>query len=699
MKTVNFLFGIHNHQPVGNFDHVFEDAYQKSYKPFIDVLEQHPAIAMSLHFSGCLLEWIEEHHPDFLDRIKKLVERGNIEIMSGGFYEPIIAVIPDEDKHGQIVKMNRYIRDRFGYEPEGLWLTERVWEPHLAKPFNEAGIKYITVDDAHFISAGKRQRELIGYFHTEEQGKLLDIFPIKQKLRYLIPFDDPQRSIDLMREYASESGENALVMADDGEKFGVWPGTHKTVYKEKWLERFLNLLEENSEWLKTKTFSDYYHQYPARGRVYLPTGSYFEMGQWTLPAHMGAKFENWVYHLEDNGELEEYQPFIKGGIWRNFFAKYEESNWIHKRVLRLSERYHQYVDGGEEVPDLRDELWRATCNCAYWHGIFGGLYLPHLRDALYRKLLSAEMQFAEATGESEGWSKHDIDRDGDDEYIGRSEIMQTFWKPSLGGALVELDFLPTRFNLLNTLKRYEESYHYKVNQSQDMSDDATNIHDVIASKEKNLDRYLQYDWHLRRSFLDHFLSESVSFDEMTRSNYRDSGDFVRSRWDVSSEKSDGILLERDGQINNQRVQISKDITLKDNRLSVEYGIKNRSEESLKTIFAPELNFSLLGGESPDRYYTIDGKKPSDPQMISQEETTDVTSLEITNEWDKFHVQFTADRNFDLWRYPIFTVSMSESGFERVYQSSVVLPRFPIMLEPESRESLTLTLILKSLDEK
>jgi len=696
MKTVNFLFGVHNHQPVGNFDYVFEEAFQKSYKPFIDVLERYPSIAMSLHFSGCLLEWLEEHHPDYLDRIRGLVERGNIEIMSGGFYEPIIAVIPDDDKHGQIQKMNQYIRDRFHYDPEGLWLTERVWEPHLAKPFNEAGIKYITVDDAHFISAGKRQRELTGYFHTEEQGKILDIFPIKQKLRYLIPFDDPEKSIELMRQFATEDGSNALVMADDGEKFGVWPGTHKTVYQEKWLERFFNLLVENSDWLKTKTFSDYYHQYPARGRVYLPTGSYFEMGQWTLPAHMGVKFENWVHHLEENGELEEYQPFIKGGIWRNFFAKYDESNWIHKRVLGLSERYHDYVDGGDELPEIRDELWRATCNCAYWHGIFGGLYLPHLRDALYRKLLSAEAQFNQATGAAKGWTKSDVDRDGSDEYIGKSDTVQTFWKPSEGAALVELDFLPSRFNLLNTLKRYEESYHSKVTAAKENAGESgESIHEIFASKEENLDQYLQYDKHLRRSFLDHFFSADVSLEEISRSEYEELGDFIDTQWNVSEEKSDGVVFERLGEVAEIPVHITKNISLKDTEISVIYEIENRGESPLQNIFTPELNFSLLGGESDDRYYTIDGEKPDDFHMASQGKSENIESMEITNEWDGFTVKCTANRQFDLWRYPVYTVSMSEAGFERVYQSSVVLPRFSLDLQPGESDNISISLTLNS----
>ena len=44
MNKITFLFGVHIHQPVGNFGKVFEDMYAKSYEPFVRILDQHPRI-------------------------------------------------------------------------------------------------------------------------------------------------------------------------------------------------------------------------------------------------------------------------------------------------------------------------------------------------------------------------------------------------------------------------------------------------------------------------------------------------------------------------------------------------------------------------------------------------------------------------------------------------------------------------------
>ena len=192
MSKVYFAFGIHNHQPVGNFDFVFEDAFNKSYLPFIQLLELHPKIRIALHFSGILLDWIRSHHPELIDLVNKLVRRNQIEMMTGGYYEPILSIIPEDDRIGQIRKLTREVSDLFGYQPEGMWLAERVWEPTLPTTLHRAGVKYTIADDTHFKYAGLTDQELNGYYITEDLGNAVALFPISKRLRYTIPFEDPQ---------------------------------------------------------------------------------------------------------------------------------------------------------------------------------------------------------------------------------------------------------------------------------------------------------------------------------------------------------------------------------------------------------------------------------------------------------------------------------------------------------------------------
>src|SRR5262249_35578955 len=158
---------LHSHQPLGNFDNVVEDAYRKAYLPFIDMLFGHPKIALNLHYSGSLLEWIEKHHPEYFEKLREMVARNQVELLGGGYYEPILISIPDRDKVAQLNKLSDYLEKHFGRRPRGIWLTERVWEPALPKALAEAGIHYTLTDDTHFLNAGLEPDALFGDYITE----------------------------------------------------------------------------------------------------------------------------------------------------------------------------------------------------------------------------------------------------------------------------------------------------------------------------------------------------------------------------------------------------------------------------------------------------------------------------------------------------------------------------------------------------
>jgi len=703
LKTVNFIFGVHNHQPVGNFDHVFEEAIRKSYAPFIDALEDFPELHISIHFSGCLLEWLEQNQPALIKRIARLIKRGNVEFISGGFYEPVLAMIPERDRIGQIEMMNAYIRKHFNYQPQGLWLTERVWEPGLAKPIAQAGIKYVTVDDYHFLGAGKQQKELDGAFITEEQGYPLWIFPINQFLRYAIPFKEPQVTIDYLREYATEDGRNVIVMADDGEKFGVWPGTHEVVVKKKWLQRFFKALSENQDWLKTRTFAEYYDNYPPKGRIYLPTASYFEMSEWSLPCEASRKFKACVDEFEAEGRFEELKPFFKGGVWRNFLYIYDEANWMQKKLQYLSDQLedlkqkHQ-SENKDQWQQAQTHLWRGSCNCAYWHGMFGGLYLPHLRRAIYRELLTAEkLIYQLADGKNTRFKELDLDRDGEPEILIQNQNLLSVLAPHRGAILQEFSLLDKAFNILNTIKRYQESYHQQVATADTEEAQGQSIHDMVRTKEKGLEKYLNYDAYPRKSLLDHFIKPEVSLEQFQQSQYYEDSDFIDGEYRYKIDKRrKQITFSRDGWVNWQPFGLTKTVQFRQSKLVIHYTLENKGDQDNHFRFGPEFNFAMLGGDSPDRYYQAPDRNLSDSTLASKGVESGLQALSVVNEFDGFQLTLKSATPVEFWRFPVETVSLSEAGFERGYQSSVLIPWTELALAPGEKQPLQFELIVKIL---
>ena len=719
MKKINFLFGIHCHQPVGNFPEVMRQAYFDSYLPFMEMMEAHPSIRFTAHYSGILFEWFEENHPEFIDKLRMLVKRGQLELMTAGFFEPILPIIPDEDKLGQIKMETDYIKKNFLTTPRGLWLTERVWEPHLPKVLNEAGAEYIAVDDYHFISAGVEEKDLTGYFVTEEEGRTLNVFPISKQLRYLVPFRVPQETIDHLKSLATEAGDRAAVLADDGEKFGVWPGTHKWVFEDKWLENFLKALEENRDVIRTMTFSEYMDEHGPAGRIYLPTASYSEMMEWALPLESALKFERITEEMRSFGKYDDYKQFIRGGFFRNFFAKYPESNNMHKKMLHVSEKIAALSKGKKLglSSDARDSqieaakklLWKGECNCAYWHGVFGGLYLNYLRHAVYENLIAAEIDADRiAYGEQKflDVKNLDFDKDGNDELLISNNFINLYLSPSSGGALFELDFRPKNFNLLNGLSRKEEAYHKKIRDAasqQGQPGGVASIHDIVRLKEPGLEKYLVYDWHRRLSFQDHFIAIDTDIDDFKCVRYKELGDFILEPYIPSVKKTPAeviVTLKRRGSViikgNNIPVELTKTMTIMkgQSQINVLYEITNISNEGLDAVFGVEFNFSMLGGHSPDRYYEAPGKQLEDRSLASTGEISQCSEIKIIDDWKGFVVSLQPGGLDRLWRFPIETVSQSEAGFERTYQSSLVFPNKRIILEPGGKWTGNIKLLIE-----
>ncbi len=599
-----------------------------------------------------------------------------------------------------------------GITPQGMWLAERIWEPHLPKYLKEAGVKYITIDDYHFKKSGLREEDLYGYYLTEEEGKVIKVFPGSETLRYIIPFHPPGETLEYLSRLRGSS--SAAIFADDGEKFGIWPYTYHSVYEEGWLEHFFQLIGENLDWIDPMPLGTYANREKPLGRIYLACSSYMEMDEWSLPTEAMVEYGKVVERLKGSPEGEQIRRFIKGGFWRNFFAKYPESNDIHKRVLHLREKIGD--EKRRSFPKSQDPLLylhQAQCNDAYWHGVFGGLYLPHLRLALYENLIKAEALYDQKMHREKEWvelERLDFNGDGDEEVILKNPEMVLLFS-SRGGALLEMDDRSKAFNILGTLTRRKEGYHHNLLESREQAsrDEASTaktktIHEIFDSKEKDLDQYLHFDGYRRASFLDHFIAEPIDFETFRRCQHQEEGDFIKEPYEIKERrkgKQQEIFFSRSGSLfkNGERdsIKIEKKFSILTHQRVVKTTYQMTCQgEKRKTNFGIELNINLLAGNAPDRYYTIPGRHLEDRKLASEGVLNDMTEIHLVDEWNKMKVVLKTDRKCNLWRFPLETVSLSESGFERIFQGSCLLLYWPLELGPDKRFEVNIELGIEHL---
>ncbi len=723
METVQLVLAVHCHQPVGNFDSVFEQATERCYAPFVEALGRHPGVRMGLHYSGPLLEWLEVNRPGFLDSVGDLVERGQVELLGGGFYEPMLSVLPEHDALGQLDKMNEYLKRRFGTSPQGIWLTERVWEPELAGLLSRAGVRYTLADDTHFFYAGLKPQRLFGYYVTEKAGETVAVFPIDKGMRYAIPFR-PVGEVVAEIEKAASVQTRGLVYGDDGEKFGVWPDTYQWVFEKGWLEDFFTALEKSDvvEAMSPESFLD---RHPSSGRVYLPTASYEEMLTWAMPAEAIGRYEDLKRELEQVGILDKAEGFIRGGIWQNFMSKYPEANHLHKKMLVVSQKLAEALADEEpwteEHEEARRELYRGQCNCAYWHGLFGGLYLPHLRDAVYRHLIAAECTLDTRVQGEEDWisyDQRDFDGDLDEEVIVENSLINVYVDPGEGGTVVEMDYRPLAFCLTNVLTRRAEGYHRHKQEAEDAdADDSVvpaepaSIHDLKRSTEPGLVEKLATDITRRRCFLDRFPRPGTNLEDIQQANYTEEGDFLDGRYHVERIGIDEegncdfeALLTRTGQLTRDGRQIplalEKTFTIPADRpeIRVGYVLHNPGTDPIDLVFCPELNLTLLAGDDSLRLYEFEGVIGPGPRMKSSGEVEETSWFALTDLHQKIRIRLEFDPLATVWRHPVETISQSEAGFECIHQGSAVIPRWALRLPPGRSSTVSVKLEIQSLYE-
>jgi len=658
---------------------VLQEVTERAYAPLVATLYRHPEVKASLHFSGPLLDWLEANRPDVIGDLADLVRRGQIELLSGGYYEPVLVGVPRRDGVGQIRALSDRVHAIFGQRPLGAWLTERVWEPHLPSLLAEAGVAYTVLDDEHFLQAGLRPQELGESYVTEDQGLPVIVFPGSMKLRYLIPFRDVGQTMKELRARADE-GARLVVYADDGEKFGAWPGTYQRVHKDGWLEQFFSALAQ-ADFLQTTTLEDaWIFQKPAR-RVYIPGGSYPEMAEWALDTNAARRYQQARNKLGD-----DLAALVSAPLWRNFFAKYPESNGLRMLIVSEELARRSILDASQEVRQAQQNLWRAQGNDVYWHGVFGGIYFPHLRSDAYASLLKAERILSErrtAAGE-----QRDYDVDGYDEYIFRGNAGAVFVHVQ-GGAVIEWDIYASATNLVDTLARRPEAEHEALRRAEKAGKvlvgkaaekETKSIHESVRARERGLSKLLEYDVARRAFFQDSFRVGKAEPVVLHGYHYQLTPQREARTVSLILEPPARALTSLPG------FGIRKDIRIADEGLAagVRYRLRNEGEDAISLQFTSATNVGLLSEQNPADVITVGTRKTTAGKPV---DVRHVTEIAVHSESKHFDIAFAIDPPGEITTRPIYSITNSEQGFERIYQQLEISCSWAVTIEPDAHVDL------------
>lgn len=657
-EKIYLAFCVHSHQPVGNFPSVFEKGARDCYLPLLRILADYPDITMTLHYTGPLWEWFEKNEPEFFQLLKSLVDRSQVELMGGGFYEPIISVIPEADAHEQVEYMSTYLKENFGSRPRGMWCAERIWDPGIPKKISGSDIEYTLLDDSHFLAAGLSSDEIHGFYITEREGYPLKVFPIDMQLRYLIPFRQPHEVVEYLL-HMKKNGVRVVTYGDDGEKFGMWPGTHKWVIEQGWLKHFFDEILKASSEIEIVPLSFVVDKFTPNGLLYLPTGSYQEMMEWSLFAKQGRQYEDLVKEAKDSGQWDRQRPFLRGGTWDNFLAKYPESNLMHKKMLKISKMVREY---GPSAGALR-HLLMAQTNCPYWHGLFGGVYISSLRHTIFENLLKAESLIDEKRFTDTSWylERTDYNLDGADEILVSCRRFNCYLAPLRSASVFALEDKLKGYNFSDILMRHEEIYHRKVMESgrsreERSSTEPLSIHDISHETPEEYKNLLIYDSYQKNSFITHCLEHSPSWETILKSNRIDDSLTSSLAFEFVSHCETKECLSACFTAQADSLRIEKAYRFFDEgKIKVSHTV---SAEGQDAWFGLEFNFMVISGQKP----LIDGAL-----MESDRGRFSAKSLELRDDAKDASLLMQSDSAWDICVVPIECISQSEEGFEKTFQ--------------------------------
>lgn len=520
---------------------IFEKDYETVYKPITQFLSSHKNFKISFAFNGVQLEYLRKKHPEFLEIIKQLVAKKQIELIGGGYYDPAFPLLFPIDRNGQIELLTSEIRKLSGKRPRGISICASIWDYSLVSCFNICGMDYVFLDESLIPNDKLKFIPLI----MSDKGKSISILPLFSSLN--IDAESPcQTWLNEVLKKVQKSSKNLTERFVESKKGFSIQFTHeelKTLLNTGWLEHLNNAIEEKDSFI-FNTPSAYLKSEPSKIPVYIPSGMSSEVGQWGTQAYKPVK-------------MDKHYPVT---IY-DFFQIYPQSRALFDRMLYVSLLVNQSHGDKMRKNAAREKLWEAQNGDGFICTSKGAFVTSTYRQQAYKNLTAAEKLLRECGNFSETATTFDYNSDGLSEYVFRMQNYFSVISP-LGGMIKELDILQNSGNFADNLNRVEEF--------EGVSDD--------------------YE---RGLFVDHLFDENEFSSYVTN---KPAGNTIFSKILYSEIKFSESRRELQFCAQalfkgKQKVSLKKNYVLSSSGMMIQYIVKNESDSMLDAKFAVESSFA------------------------------------------------------------------------------------------------------------
>lgn len=635
MSERNLIFGIYSQRPLGTNKEDFEFDLVHCYKPVLTYLYANPHIKFSLYLSGIILEWLENEYPEINMLISDMIKNKQIEMLTGGYYDPILSIMPIKDRALQIEKLTTFIRKRFGKRPKCLWLTEQLWNPTLINTLHTCSIESVfinsnttsysdTIDNAPFI--------------MQEMGKNSIVFPMDYHLENYIFSDESTINSRLLHSINDNDLGICFIKAQDIVSRAILKNDGDIVDTLVYINNFIKTND-----IKPILPSEYIEKYKNQfNKSFLPSG-------WYRKDQLPAK----VNHYQD------------------MFIRYPELMHIYGK-MHYVEQLTKNIRKEKSLKKLCiQEILKSQSFGTYTQGISGGIYRNYLRKETYKHLIEAEKASREKGVFTTNLQSYDIDLDLIEEYLYRGKNITSVLDLK-GGALTEFDYLITSWNYMDTFVGYSNECSYTNKKNVKNGIRQKSFVDIFLNSNANISQYNKYDVNCCTNSEEYFFNL----------NY------------IDKDKRE-LTCSADIQIEclpkKSKIQVIKSFKFKTNSIVLELQLKNLSSHKVDFFYGSELNISFA--YDGDSFYSIRSIDVNHERDFSEsmQIMKNVKNLRIRDHYTKSTLSLFSNKRFSIYKDNLNTMITTDAGEEDIYQFTNLLAYWPVTLAYNDEWKSTLVL--------
>ena len=377
------------------------------YKAFFSGIQAEERLPLTVFATGSFLEWQKGKRQAYSMLLNNMLSRKQVELLSGGYYQPYLSLLPASDVIGQIEMMTAAIRTHFGKRPRGLFLTASAWIPSLITPFTRCGMEYCLLDYRLFPTDTRKrngQHTVFSPAIVEDKGKTITVFPY-------IP-DDPDFTTRTPQEFYEKLTAEAPQTGDSLYLLFLPIKTYiKCLEKNKdgsnWFSSFIDLCSQPDSVIQlTHTAELMKHRQP-HPPLYIASNTIL------CDAPTGQAAKSTITLQRDTFKIYAKMMYV------NMLANGMKGDKARKKYAL-------------------QELWKAQNAELFALDPCTVEYHNELRRIAYKKLLVAEKQTRLPGIFTEGLTRYDIDMDGFKEILSQRSPLNMYVHHH-GGKIFECD--------------------------------------------------------------------------------------------------------------------------------------------------------------------------------------------------------------------------------------------------------------------